>query len=1100
MKKILLISFVMFLISFSFVSAIGETKEFIKNDTTSKYGIISIKDNWNLPLVSSKVAEFELKINSDECFINCYSEGTVVINKKSSIFTGIEFKNIVERNVDVLNYKFFIKQPIQKEILEDVFGKCQYTENKTVKEYDCLKSQIKKVITVNEWIPYNFEELNKGKYEWRIEISKRPYQNVDWIASSNNVKLDEWTWLFGNWSKKKQVIIEQNFANVTNGIKFIQINYDNDMNSNYSDLRFANSEETIELPFVLEWYNSTNAYVSVQANYNITNTTLYMYYGNPSAATPNYLLSGLVHYYPFNDYTSNITDYGSWQTNMNIAGTNPIFYNYINGTRLATALNLSNTTLKRTYAIAKYNDTSKSVFKGNYTIVIFANLPVKQQGFVFYAMTQGAHPCPFDTNIYDASNTGIGNIAVVSGQCTSEEFTFINNFPYFTAGQFSMASRTNGTNLTAYLNGRANSSITTTLIPEYSIQNSTIGARDDGFPSQITDNSTGIMDAIFVWNRTLSDGEIIFIDSNKNQSGIYFGNELTSEGITVTLNSPANNFKSSNLSIYFNASMNPMTANITNYTFNIWYSNSTQYYSLFNNTNDNINYTISHLQTLTLPDENSYIWNVEACGLLTVSLTEQCFTATNRTLTLHTGVPYFNIYLPINITSNSSMNNVTININATDPFIDKCYYNTDENSTFQILTCGQLFNSTFYNFGKHNINFYANNTFGTYNFTNVSFYITPIFNINSTCINPILTFNLVEENNLTSIIGNYQYNFKFGPSGNTSLTSYYGNVSGSSTLSICGNISSSTSFYIGSGEVFYQSAGFSDRRYYTFSDTLLEINMSNITIVDILTSEQTTFQLIVQSNVQDPYENAITQLLRWYPNLNRYMIVDVGLTDNTGSTVIHVKTDDVDYRIAVYYLNGSLIYMASPTRIFCASTPCQYTLTTTPSDVDYTSFETIQKSLSYNNNTNIWTFVYTDTTGRTTQMNLTIYKNTGDSSRIICSGIANGATGAITCNTSGFEGTLTGIAYRSASPQIPVSALTISTINSAFKNEFGLWLMYILATAILLAFCLISPIMAIIGGIICLLPAYYFGAVPLEVIGILAIMAGIILHFTKRIG
>ncbi|RLI99262.1 MAG: hypothetical protein DRP06_03820 [Candidatus Aenigmatarchaeota archaeon] len=96
---------------------------------------------------------------------------------------------------------------------------------------------------------------------------------------------------FSDWRYRRPIIItEQSGNNLTNYQIAINISYDSDMNSNFSDLRFTWYNKTygneIKIPYYIEnKVDESWAYVwikvpSIPAN---SNTTIYVYYGNPNA-------------------------------------------------------------------------------------------------------------------------------------------------------------------------------------------------------------------------------------------------------------------------------------------------------------------------------------------------------------------------------------------------------------------------------------------------------------------------------------------------------------------------------------------------------------------------------------------------------------------------------------------------------------------------------------------------------------------------------------------------------------------------------------------------------------------------------------------------
>lgn len=375
----------------------------------------------------------------------------------------------------------------------------------------------------------------------------------------------------------------------------------------------------------------------------------------------------------------------------------------------------------------------------------------------------------------------------------------------------------------------------------------------------------------------------------------------------------------------------------------------------------------------------------------------------------------------------------------------------------------------------------------------------PNITINSSCSPASISFRLVDEENLSmALTGTFKYNFLYGGSNNT-LIRNFGETTGTG-FSLCIN-ATIANFSIGEGEIHYSSPNYVERRYYIFSGTPLTAITNNITLFDLLIASQTSFKLQVEDTSLTPYVDKYTTLLRWYPNLNIYHIVDMGLTDFTGSTVIHVKTEDVDYRVAVYEKNGTLIRLDEPTRMLCLVNPCTYTLKVTPLENDFTSFLGIQYLLTFNQTTGIWNFVFSDSTQLTTNINLSVYRDTGTNSFLICSSNYLGFVGALSCNTSAFlSGIQRAVVVRSTSTSQTTLAQKIVTIGTqTFKTGFSLWLIFLIAIPIILFFSFVSPVGAIIGGVIALIPAFYFGILSLTVIGGVAILGAIVAHFLKRI-
>jgi len=108
----------------------------------------------------------------------------------------------------------------------------------------------------------------------------------------------------GDWVYKKPI-----FVNTSTNLDSYQVLLNvsfvlGKMNSNFSDLRFTNTAETIELPYWIENYTeSGSALVWVKGNFTTANgTQIYMHYGNPSASSAS---NGTATFALFDDFTTN---------------------------------------------------------------------------------------------------------------------------------------------------------------------------------------------------------------------------------------------------------------------------------------------------------------------------------------------------------------------------------------------------------------------------------------------------------------------------------------------------------------------------------------------------------------------------------------------------------------------------------------------------------------------------------------------------------------------------------------------------------------------------------------------------------------------------
>jgi hypothetical protein len=407
-----------------------------------------------------------------------------------------------------------------------------------------------------------------------------------------------------------------------------------------------------------------------------------------------------------------------------------------------------------------------------------------------------------------------------------------------------------------------------------------------------------------------------------------------------------------------------------------------------------------------------------------------------------------------------------------------------------------------------NMTFYWNVTMNNGTDT---YYIMPSHNQTINLINRINVTNLAcssgyfeaanytfyDEYNRTSLNASVKYNFQYGESNYTQIKTY-GEIANTNVLRICIN-ETQNNLHLGYGEIQYQDidGDRTSRRYYMFEGySLSNSTTSSYNLYDLLTLRATSFVFEIKDNFLNPYTNKYLGLLKWYPELNEYRIVEMAKTDDKGTTIMKVKTEDVDYRIAVYELNGDLIKLAEPIRMACLVSPCTYTLRIAPGGIGFFDIYNLQANLSYSDALNRFTFIWNDPSQNTQIMNLKVVKETGFQDITICDINGTGITGIIYCDVGNQTGIITARVYRMASPFTIIASLTKQFANIMDKN-MGLFIAIILAmvTALIGVF---SPIGAIIMVLVGLIPSVIFGTITLPIAMAIGTLGGIVIHIIKK--
>ena len=450
---------------------------------------------------------------------------------------------------------------------------------------------------------------------------------------------------------------------------------------------------------------------------------------------------------------------------------------------------------------------------------------------------------------------------------------------------------------------------------------------------------------------------------------------------------------------------------------------------------------------------------------------------------------------------------IALNITATsiDTFNGTLYYNSIAQTTSYSNTATKgLMSSDVIATPVGNSSLYWDYWLNGINYNSSTYYqtvmnVTPAVISNTTCaggLTLVREFNFAQEVNKTRLLGmSVNYIFRMGVSNSSSVTSkgsLVGNV-----VNVCINTTVSDTYNIGYGELQYEKTGFSDRRYYTFSnDQLINGTVINNTLYSLVSGSSTSFLFTIKDAGLTLYEGVYLSLNRWFPEDDEYKVSEMSKTDDKGQTVMKVEVEDTDYRVGVYYPNGTLIYLAEPIRFVCIASPCTYSLTV-PSDAgdDYENWNDLTYLIEFNTDT--FTMTYNDPNQDTSLIRLDVFKNIGTGESLICTDNATSYTGVLTCNVSAYTGQLRAVAYRTASPEISIAVLFADIRSTALAGDNGLFVTLIMMI-LLVMIGITSPILAVILSVLAFIPAIAFGIIPLSIGLILCAMSFIVIHFMKR--
>ena len=290
-------------------------------------------------------------------------------------------------------------------------------------------------------------------------------------------------------------------------------------------------------------------------------------------------------------------------------------------------------------------------------------------------------------------------------------------------------------------------------------------------------------------------------------------------------------------------------------------------------------------------------------------------------------------------------------------------------------------------------------------------------------------------------------------------------------------------------EIILSGTGYLTRRYYVTVPadaylplTLYLLNTSNPN-VELILYEVTDENGVTLSNVT-------VKALRFFVSANAFQLVEQSISDSSGTGGLYLEKVNPKYKFIVES-NGNIILTTVPAQIFQSTLLLRADLS---EDViqSLVAVIGISSSVTYNNFTNSFTLTYTDTTGLTDEVCLTVRKETFRASNVVNQTCINGAAGSITL---GIGANRTGQYIATATLETntefsPALLDQLAVILGSGIQAFGGIAMILTAFLVLgLSMTLIFVTKSAIGGIISVIA----GLIIASFIGILSVGTPIII-------
>lgn len=580
------------------------------------------------------------------------------------------------------------------------------------------------------------------------------------------------------------------------------------------------------------------------------------------------------------------------------------------------------------------------------------------------------------------------------------------------------------------------------------------------------------LDEMAVWNRSLSDAEIIDLGTGTFYLGVG-GNILNITSIILT--QPTNNTNTLNASLTFNSTFAATaSSNFTNATLYIW--NSTN--SIFA-TNTTIKTGTTNDSSLSFSGFTigNYKWNYLICA---TNITDnQCKMAnSNYTFSIISyteGATTFNSssYETSNESFTLSITTLPSILSINSQFIyNGTKYPASSNCIGLVCNLTANINLPLVNSGTgQNNSFYFNltvfdgsisiGTTSTINYQNVSRIYLDNCSASTTRAFNFTAWNEPNETIRTiPFVFGGTFNYFIGGGSTYRNFSFANTTATEVNLCVYPNATYKTNANIEYGD---NNINYNTRNLFLINQQYSNTTQ-NINLYLLEKTLSTSFILLVQDNALTPISDAYIFIQRYYPATDTFKTVQVAKTSEFGKSIGFFQAETADYRFMIYK-NGLLIYQSNMQKIAPEESPYTiiFTIGTTPNPIDVVSpLTNLFANLTFNPTTNIVSFTYIDTSPNFTQGRLYIEVINVSNFYIVCNTTSALSTATINCNLNAYNGTFIAKGYITRGSVETIVQLLQGTINN-IASTFGMTGLLIAFILIMVASC--AFIWSIVAGI-----------------------------------
>jgi len=270
------------------------------------------------------------------------------------------------------------------------------------------------------------------------------------------------------------------------------------------------------------------------------------------------------------------------------------------------------------------------------------------------------------------------------------------------------------------------------------------------------------------------------------------------------------------------------------------------------------------------------------------------------------------------------------------------------------------------------------------------------------------------------------------------------------------------------------------KNYYYLKDYVITNKTTNVSLYLLNDSLATLTELEVLDESQSSIANVYITIQKYDVGTDTYYTSSMGKTSSEGSDLVYLNWYDTFYKF-ILVQEGSTILSTDPYKV--GETPQTFQIID-ESVYEFSKFEGIEYSLTFNNVTNNFVLTYVLPSGDVESACLRVVKRNITNDYTICDVCETSSSGTLYCNINSWgNGTFIGSFYATGSNMYIAVIEQLKGVSNAVWDELGNidgTALAIIFAGVIVALFLVSPVFAIIGVLLALFAAMILGFQPYE--------------------